>query len=290
MSVAIATYCGGATVDELVGRLLEVLRPRLAAVEVVLVDDASPDGSWHEVRRVAERTPEVRALRLASNVGEQAASWFAIAQAHADRIVTLDDDLQHPPDEVPRVLEALEGAELVYGVPEAMAQPGMRPLAAQVAKALAEDLAGLPAGRSISSFRALRGDVVRRATTGGSLPVDVRLARARPDTATVIVRHEPRRAGRSGYTAAALAGHAADLVVGHRLASAPPWALDATAAAVLAGALASARSGGRSPALAAAALGLGGGLLAASQRVRRLLTEPPVAVAERAGEDGLVAP
>ena len=86
--------------------------------EIILVSDASPDQSWELIEDLAERMPTVQGIELMRNYGQHNALLAGIRRARFEVIVTMDDDLQHPPEEIPRLLEGIAaGRDVVYGVP-----------------------------------------------------------------------------------------------------------------------------------------------------------------------------
>ena len=87
--------------------------------ELVLVDDSSPDHSWDVVCRLAQQYSWIRAIRLMRNYGQHNAVLCGIRAAQYSVIITMDDDLQHPPEEIPKLLDTLDrGFDVVYGAPE----------------------------------------------------------------------------------------------------------------------------------------------------------------------------
>src|SRR6266404_4218790 len=107
ISVVTPVYNGEASVGELCRRLAEVL-PRIAAQhEVILVNDGSRDRSWETISELCSRSPVVRGLNLMRNYGQHNALLCGIRAARYDLVVTMDDDLQHPPEEIPRLLARL---------------------------------------------------------------------------------------------------------------------------------------------------------------------------------------
>src|SRR5436190_20240419 len=108
ISVVTPVYNGGASIAELCRRLGEVL-PRLAAqYEIILVNDDSRDQSWQIISELCSSSSNVRGVNLMRNYGQHNALLCGIRAARYDVIVTMDDDLQHPPEEIPRLLEQLE--------------------------------------------------------------------------------------------------------------------------------------------------------------------------------------
>jgi glycosyltransferase involved in cell wall biosynthesis len=106
LSVVVPTYRGEASLPE----LLERLRGALAGIdyEVVVVNDASPDGTWPLLESLATSHPELVAVDLMSNRGQAMATMAGLAQARAPLVATMDDDLQQPPEDLPVLIEALE--------------------------------------------------------------------------------------------------------------------------------------------------------------------------------------
>ncbi len=221
VSVVIPCYRSAGTLPAVVEGLVTVLPACTAGHEIVLVIDGSPDDSWAVARRLAERHASVRALRLSRNYGQHNALIAGVRAARHEVVVTMDDDLQHPPEEVPILLAALtEDLDLVYGVAVAEEHGIARSLASRTVKAGMAGLLGVPDGRSLSAFRAfrtlLRGsfDLV----TGPHAAVDVALSWATTRIGSVPVRMRTRAEGRSGYTPRALVRAATNMIIGYSTA------------------------------------------------------------------------
>jgi len=105
LSVVIPAYRSAPALRELLDRL----RGALAGVdyEVVVVNDASPDDTWERLEALAPQHPELVAVDLLANRGQALATLCGVAHARGDLVATMDDDLQHPPEELPRLLDAL---------------------------------------------------------------------------------------------------------------------------------------------------------------------------------------
>jgi glycosyltransferase involved in cell wall biosynthesis len=129
ISVVTPVYNREGSVAELCRRLAEVL-PRIAVQhEIILVNDGSRDRSWHVISELSSRSKAVRGLNLMRNYGQHNALLYGIRAAKYDVIVTMDDDLQHPPEEIPRLLARLEeGFDVVYGAPKTERNRVMRTL------------------------------------------------------------------------------------------------------------------------------------------------------------------
>jgi undecaprenyl-phosphate 4-deoxy-4-formamido-L-arabinose transferase len=215
--VAIAVHRSAPTLERLVREVLDAVGSTGATAELVLVDDASTDGSWEAIATLARTHDEVRGLRLSTNVGEDRASRCAIGETTGDVVVTLDDDLQQPPADLVRLLGALgPDVDVAYGVPDRLAHGAARRLATRLWKALLVRVAAVPGGVAPTSFRAFRGEL-RAAIDADGAPIDVALARTGPTVVAVAVGHQARVAGRTGYTWRALVGHARAQLVGYEV-------------------------------------------------------------------------
>lgn len=111
VSVAIATYRGRDSLEPLVDQLVEILRQRHEPFEVVVVNDASPDDTWDVLSKLVERHPELVVIDLLTNHGQALATLCGLAHARGTVVATMDDDLQQPPEELPKLLDALDAHE-----------------------------------------------------------------------------------------------------------------------------------------------------------------------------------
>ena len=202
---------------ELVAELGGVLPALATAFEVVLVNDGSGDRSWEVVADLARQHPWVRGINLMRNFGQHNALLCGIRAARHDLIVTLDDDLQNPPDQIPQLLARLaEGYDVVYGVPDKPQFGLWRNLATAATKLALSGVLGAGAARHVSAFRIFRASL-RQAFAGFQGPhvsIDVLLAWGTTRFSWVPVRHNPRRSGASQYTMRKLVTHTLNLLTG----------------------------------------------------------------------------
>jgi undecaprenyl-phosphate 4-deoxy-4-formamido-L-arabinose transferase len=217
ISVIVPVYNSEATLRDLIARLEPVLREVSARFEVILVNDGSRDKSWEGVEELAARHPWVRGINLMRNYGQHNALLCGIRAARFDVLMTMDDDLQHPPEEIPTLLAKLnEGFDVVYGAP-AQGQHGLwRNIASKITKLALQSATGSDVARKISAFRAIRTQM-REAFANYRSPVvsiDVLLTWGTTRFAAVKVRHDIRRQGVSNYTLRSLVGHALILMTG----------------------------------------------------------------------------
>lgn len=216
LSVVVPVYNSATGLDELVTRLERAIG-HVGPFEVVLVNDGSADASWQTIAELAKRRPFVAPIDLMRNYGQHNALLAGIRAARYDVIVTVDDDLQHPPEEVPKLLAKLgEGHDVVYGTPIQEQHGFWRNAASQLTKLALQDAMGVETARHVSAFRAFRTRV-RDAFAEYRAPfvsIDVLLTWGTTKFAAVPVRHDPRRSGPSNYTLAKLFAHALNMMTG----------------------------------------------------------------------------
>ena len=210
-------YNGRQSLEPLVDGLEEVLSQCTDNFEIILVNDGSKDNSWQIIEKLVEGRKTVRGFNLMRNYGQHNALLAGIRLARCPIIVTVDDDLQHPPQEIPKLLEKLdEGFDVVYGAPET-AQHGLwRNLASQITKMALSSVINVKIARKVSAFRAFRTSLRDTfADYRGAHPsIDVLLSWGTNRFSSVSVRHQSREKGRSNYTFAKLVTHAINMITG----------------------------------------------------------------------------
>ncbi len=217
LSVIIPVYNSAPILPELVRQLAELLPTLVADHEIILVNDGSRDESWSVIRRLALEHPEVHGLNMMRNYGQHNALLCGIRAARYGVIVTMDDDLQHPPEEIHRLLEKLgEGYDVVYGTPREEQHGLLRDMASQITKLVLQGAMGAETARKVSAFRAFR-TVIRDAFADYRSPfvsIDVLLTWGTTCFAAIAVTHAPRRQGVSNYTFRKLLTHAFNMMTG----------------------------------------------------------------------------
>jgi undecaprenyl-phosphate 4-deoxy-4-formamido-L-arabinose transferase len=197
--------------------LSEVL-PRVATQhEIILVNDGSGDRSWEVISELSSHTPAVRGLNLMRNYGQHNALLCGIRAAKYEVIVTMDDDLQHPPEEIPRLLARLdEGFDVVYAAPRAEQNGVMRALASRITRLALSTALGSDVAKNVSAFRVFRTQLREAFADYQSsfVSIDVLLTWATTRFGAITVPFQPRRSGSSNYTFTKLVRHALDMMTG----------------------------------------------------------------------------
>jgi len=206
--------------------LLERLRGDLAGLaipwRVVFVDDGSRDGSWRILEREAREDPRVLAVRLARNFGQHAAVFAGFSRCTADAVVTLDADLQNPPSEIPRLIEALdEGYDVVGGWRRQRHDSWLRRFASRIMNRLISRATGVPLRDYGCMLRAYRREIVQQMSDSGEISSFVpALAHCFTDRiAEIPVAHAEREVGSSRYSFLKLVSLLLDLLTGFSMFS-----------------------------------------------------------------------
>ncbi len=217
VSVVVPVYKSQVTLPQLINRLRPVLEHSVPRYEIILVNDGSPDNSWEVISDLAREYTDVYGINLMRNYGQHNALLSGIRAAKYEMIVTMDDDLQHPPEEIPLLLNKVaEGYDVVYGTPSQEHHGLLRDLASQVTKLALQSVMGSETARSVSAFRAFRTQVRDAFMNyrGPFLSLDVLLTWGTTRFAAVSVRHERRQVGESNYTLRMLITHALNMTTG----------------------------------------------------------------------------
>lgn len=241
ISVIVPCYRTPGTLHQLCNELLENVAPLAGKLELILVDDGSPDDTWLRIAEIVNTYDWARGLRLSRNYGQHNALLAGLRAARHPVVVTLDDDLQNPLAEIPRLVAALDDdTDLVYGAPTRGTHTAFRNLASVSTKKLMSKLLGPDVNSRTSAFRVFR----RRLLDGSQLAndpfvsIDVLLSWATTKVEIVEVKFDLRQTGSSGYTTSKLIRHAFNMVTGYstrplRLVSAFGLAISALGFALL---------------------------------------------------------
>jgi undecaprenyl-phosphate 4-deoxy-4-formamido-L-arabinose transferase len=217
ISVVVPVYRAEGSLNELYRRLVDTLAGESLEFEIIFVEDCGGDNSWGVIQELANNDARVRGLRMSRNFGQHSALLAGIRAAANEVIVTLDDDLQNPPEEISKLLGRLdEGHDVVYGCPEGGQHGFYRNMASRITKLALQSAMGVENAGKTSAFRVFRTEL-RKAFSdyrNPSVNLDVLLSWGTTRFSAVTVQHEPRQGGSSGYTLYKLIAHAANMMTG----------------------------------------------------------------------------
>jgi len=204
-SVIVPVYNSAGILPELHDRLSMVMHGLGESYEIIFVEDCGPDNAWHVLAGIAEHDAQVSAIQLMRNSGQGAATLCGLSWARGEFIITMDDDLQHPPEEVPVLVQALRGddqLDVVMGVPREKRHNLARRLGSRFIHEVNSHLLHKDKSLRFTSFR-----VMRRPVVDGMLQLRTLYPALGPMINSITrrirnveVQHDLRPQGRSGYT------------------------------------------------------------------------------------------
>lgn len=217
ISIVIPVYRSQETLRELHRRIVTVVEPHDPNFELILVEDCGGDDSWQIIKNIAQEDHRVHGIRLSRNFGQHNALLSGIRFLKGEIVVTLDDDLQNPPEEIPKLLKKLQdNYDVVYGKPYREKHGFLRDIASKITKLALQNAMGAETARNVSAFRVFRARL-RNAFVeyrGPMVNIDVLLTWGTTRFTAVTVQHHKRSIGESGYTLRKLITHAANMITG----------------------------------------------------------------------------
>jgi len=141
ISIVVPVYRSKSSLSELVRRITASIVNQ--NYEIILVDDASEDGTWGEVSKISTSNDHVKGIRLGRNSGQQSALLAGVRSARFSLTITIDDDLQNPPEEIPKLLAALtDDLDVVCGISTNVQQNIYRRLGSITSRRMLSSLLG----------------------------------------------------------------------------------------------------------------------------------------------------
>lgn len=204
ISVVVPVYNSVNSIQELHSRLVNVLeRQKLIPYEIVMVDDCSANQlTWPRLLEMSSLNGHLTIARMAKNIGQHAALVYGLTISRGMYVVTMDDDLQHAPEDIPLLMEEKEH-EVVIGQFSVKAHAHYRKAGSSLKGFLDKFITGMPQGVEVSTFCLLQRRVVDRIKKdlprNGTLYSRI-LISATNDIVGVPVSHSKRQEGRSGYS------------------------------------------------------------------------------------------
>lgn len=217
ISVIIPVYNSADTIVSLHRRIVSVLTGLVVDYEIIFINDASMDKSLDIIYSLSKNDENVKCIDFNKNYGQHSALLCGIRQAKYEFIVTLDDDLQNPPEEIPKLLEKLDqGYDVVYGYPKNEQHGLFRNIASIFTKMALKTTMGVSIARHVSAFRVFRTELRDSFSDykGSFISIDVLLSWGTNSFFASPVNHEKRTEGQSNYTFRKLINHALNMVTG----------------------------------------------------------------------------
>ena len=203
-SIVIPVYNSETIVSETVEKTIKVAMTNHIDIEIILINDGSPDNSWNIIKLLAHTYPQVTAINFVKNYGQHNAVLCGFANATGDYIITMDDDLQNPPSEIIHLINKVNEGDydLVFGRFKEKKHASYRKLGSKLIGYLNYKIFKKPKDITLTNFRIIRKDVIHRVlqhkTAYPYIPGLVLIYSSK--IANTIVEHHSRADGQSNYT------------------------------------------------------------------------------------------
>lgn len=210
ISIVVPVYNSGTTLVELAQRVFAAMDSINRPTELILVDDGSHDNSWSTITHLKQQYGDrLKGVRLAKNFGQHNALCCGFVHATGNAIVTMDDDLQHPPEEISKMINLFDesGADVVYGMPSNYTQGALRKMGSSYVKRTSEHYK--KGGRGGSAFRILKKHITDQIVTNHAhhfIYVDAIINWYTTNIDYVNVQYDARKNGKSSYSFVKLVG------------------------------------------------------------------------------------
>ena len=219
VSIVVPAYNSAKTLDILAQRIFETMNDMGYQYELILVNDGSVDQTWKVIRELASENDGILGINLSRNFGQHNALLCGVQFARFPECVTLDDDLQHPPEEIPKLLARLaEGFDVVYGVPNVSRHGLTRNISSNVVRLIGAVFFRIERAHILSSFRAFRTNLFSsfEFSQGRLISIDAILDRNSSNFGHVRVRHDRRCIEKSNYSIPKLLKLSITMLIGFR--------------------------------------------------------------------------
>ncbi len=200
-SVIVPVYKSSHTIKQLIDRIIAVFEKQSTLFEIILVEDNGPDNSWQTMKSLLPQYPQLRLFRLSRNFGQHNALMCGFAQSRGKFVITLDDDLQNPPEEIGKLISKIkEGYDVVYGVPTRKKHHPVRNIGSYLVRLMYKTI--FKSDVYLTAFRIIRGEIIKGILTYNRnfTFIDGLIAWHTTSIGEAEVQHSPRKTGVSGYS------------------------------------------------------------------------------------------
>jgi len=202
ISVIVPVFNSQDILKDLVSRISAAVGIICDTYEIVLVNDGSRDQSWQVIQDLSKNQPHIVGVDLMRNYGQHNALLCGIRVAKFDYLITMDDDLQHPPEEIHKLVDQIDkGFDVVYGIPQKLVHSPWRNLSSKMTKYFLAKILGINRIKYLSAFRAIRRNIRNsfEQFDSPSVIIDALLTWGTEKFGIVEVEEQPRFIGHSNY-------------------------------------------------------------------------------------------
>lgn len=203
ISAIIPVYNSASSLEELSIRLTKSLEKLSDTHELIFVNDGSSDDSFSILKKIKLRNSQIKVISLDGNFGQQNALICGFNYAKSDYIITIDDDLQNPPEEIEKLVSKIsEGYDVVYGMPYKKQHTKLKIIGSKFNDTLFNLICGKPKDIRISSFRIMKKDLIHKIILNKAsfVYISALILKHTKNIANVNVSHDKRMYGKSNYS------------------------------------------------------------------------------------------
>ncbi|HAT63275.1 MAG TPA: glycosyltransferase, partial [Flavobacteriaceae bacterium] len=218
ISVIVPVYYGEKTLDELTRRVLETTQKLGLNLELMLVNDASPDASWEVIKELKNQHPFIVGINLSRNFGQHYAISAGLSEAKGDWVVVMDCDLQDVPEEIEKLYEkAKEGYDVVLAKRKSRKDGFFKKTFSKTFYSVLSYLSGIKYDAQVANFGIYHNQVIKTIT---SLPEKNRFFPSMVKwvgfkQTSIIVSHSKRKEGKSSYSFKKLLNLSLDIILSY---------------------------------------------------------------------------
>ncbi len=202
ISIVVPVYNAENSLEELYLAIKKTAAANSLEFELILVDDNSLDQSYQKILELHNHDSRVKGIRLAENFGQQNAIFCGFNYAAGDYIITMDDDLQHRPQDINLLYQQIKkGYDVVYAIPEARADSFYRRLGSKLTNWLFELITPKSERIRVSSFRIINRKLLQKIINSDKsfIYLSAIILAEKPEIANIYTRQEERKYGQSNY-------------------------------------------------------------------------------------------
>lgn len=218
ISIVVPVLNSEKSIAELHNRLMKIMQNINQEYEILFIDDGSSDNSWAEIENISKKHEKVKGYRLSKNFGEHCALLCGIRNTKGKYIITLDDDLQHPPEEIPLLIKEIEkGYDLVYGMARKESRNIIRNMGSRFLKQILKKVMNVRNANLISSYRIFKAEIKNTFVeiNNSHLNIDSLLMWSTDKISGIDIKHEKRKYQRSNYNIRKLFNSTFNMIIGY---------------------------------------------------------------------------
>ena len=169
--------------------------------EIILVNDCSQDNSWNKIKELSKKNLEIKGINLSNNYGQHSSIFAGLKYAKGKIVITMDDDLQHPPSGLISIYKKLNECDLCYTLYITRKHARWKKLVSQINNIFSSFLFNKPFHIYLSSFRGFKAEIKNKIIKHKKpiIFLDSLLLKASKKTCTISVKHKKRFKGESNY-------------------------------------------------------------------------------------------